>query len=124
MGMVRLYSAEDTIEAHLLRHMLEQQGMQAFITGEHLEGAVGELPAGGLIDVWVLEEHLADARDVLEDFFDTLDEPYDDDELIGADGYYEDDIEPEEESPRPAHDDPANPWNNVYRRKPRPEEPE
>lgn len=118
MGMVRLYSAEDSIEAHLLKHMLEQQGMQAYITGEHLEGAVGELPAGGLIDVWVLEEHLPDAQDVLDDFFETLDDPYpeDDDELIGADGYYDDDIEPEEDA-RPAHDDPENPWNGVYRKK-------
>lgn len=121
MPMVRLYSAEDTIEAHLLRHMLEQQGMQAFITGEHLEGAVGELPAAGLIDVWVLEEHLEDAQDVLDDFFETLDDPYpeDDDELIGADGYYRDDVEEPDEAPddRPAHADPENPWNRVYRKK-------
>lgn len=121
MGMVRLYSADDAIEAHLLRHMLEQQGMQAFITGEHLESGIGELPAAGLIDVWVLEDHLEDAQDVLEDFFDTLDEPLDDDdELIGADGYYADDLADDEPAPadeRPAHDAPENPWNDVYRKK-------
>ncbi len=118
MPMVKLFSADDTIEAHLLRHMLEQQGMQAFITGEHLESAIGELPAAGLVDVWVLEEHLEDAQDVLDDFLESLDEPYedeDDDELIGPDGYYDDDLEPEDD--RPAHDDPENPWNGVYRKK-------
>lgn len=113
MPMVRLYSAEDSIEAHLLRHMLEQQDIATFVTGEHLEGAVGELPAGGVIDVWVLDEQLADAQEVLEDFFDTLDDPYEDD-LLDADGYYRDDVEDEEEPARPAHDAPDNPWNDVY----------
>ncbi|MFZ5757746.1 MAG: DUF2007 domain-containing protein [Pseudomonadota bacterium] len=115
MPMVRLHSADDSIEAHLLKHMLEQQRIPAFITGEHLEGAVGELPAGGVVDVWVLDEHFDDARDVLEDFFDTLDDPEYDDELMDDDGYYLDDQEPEHE--RPAHNDPDNPWNRVYRRK-------
>ncbi|MFZ5722438.1 MAG: DUF2007 domain-containing protein [Pseudomonadota bacterium] len=117
MPMVRLYSADDTIEAHLLKHMLEQQGIGAFITGEHLEGVAGELPLQGLVDVWVLEEHLPDAQDVLDDFFDTLDGP--DDELMDEDGYYLDDAEDEEEpaDERPAHDDPDNPWNRPYRKR-------
>lgn len=115
MPMVRLYSADDAIEAHLLKHMLEQQGMAAFITGEHLEGVAGEVPLAGLIDVWVLEDHLPDAQEVLEDFYDTLDDP--DDELMDADGYYLDDAVDEEPEPdnRPAHDDPENPWNQPYR---------
>lgn len=116
MPMVRLYAADDTIEAHLLKHMLEQQDIAAFVTGEHLEGAIGELPAGGVVDVWVLDQHLADAQDVLEDFFDTLD-GVDDDELMDADGYYRDDIEPEPEPEPPAHNDPANPWNRIYQKK-------
>lgn len=120
MPMVKLFSAEDTIEAHLLRHMLEQQQIGVFITGEHLEGGVGELPAGGgLVDVWVLDEQLADAMDVLDDFLDNLEGPYedddeDDDPLLDDDGYYlEDDIV---EEPPPARSDPANPWNTVYRK--------
>lgn len=119
MPMVRLYSADDSIEAHLLRHMLEQQGIAVFITGEHLESGAGELPLSGVVDVWVLEEHLDDAQDVLEDFFDTLDDPADDDEeLMDADGYYLDDVEePPEADRRPAHDDPENPWNRAYRKR-------
>lgn len=125
MPLVKLYSAEDSIEAHLLKHMLEQQEIPVYITGEHLESGIGELPAGGIVDVWVIDEFLADAEEVLEDFFDTLDAP-DDDELMDEDGYYredqdredpdrEDDAEDEPEPP--AHDDPANPWNTVYRKK-------
>lgn len=120
MALVRLYSPEDSIEAHLLRHMLEQQGIPVFITGELLEGAVGELPMGSMIEVLVPEEHLEDASDVLEDFFDRLDgeedEDYEDDEdedaLMDEQGYYLDDA-PEEP---PAHDSPDNPWNSPYRK--------
>lgn len=119
MPMVRLYSADDSIEAHLLKHMLEQQRIAVFITGEHLESGGGELPLGGLIDVWVLEDQLADAQDVLEDFFDTLDAPGDDDELMDEDGYYQDDVDEEEPDERPAHDDPDNPWNQPYRKRPK-----
>lgn len=117
--MVKLYGAEDTIEAHLLKHMLEQQQIPVFITGEHLEGAAGELPAMGLIDVWVLDQHYEDALDVLDDFFESLDGPYDDDEeaLRDEDGYYLDDsVDEDEPDNRPAHDDPENPWNRVYRK--------
>ncbi len=128
MPLVRLYSADDVIEAHLLKHMLEQTGMQAFITGEHLGSGIGELPTAGLIDVWVLHDHLEAAQDVLDDFFDTLDgPPADDDPLIDAEGYYDDhDHENDglapanKPGPPPAHSDPTdpeNPWNNVYRKK-------
>lgn len=122
MPMVKLFSAEDAIEAHLLRHMLEQQGIGVFITGEHLEGAVGEMPAGGgLVDVWVLDEQLPDAQDVLDDFLDNLEGPYeeDDEALLDDDGYYRDDLVEDEEPapPAPARTDPANPWNTVYRKR-------
>ena len=123
MPLVRLYSAEDSIEAHLLRHMLERQGIPCVITGEHLESGMGELPAFGVIDVWVLDENFADADEVLEDFFDTLDGvdefgnplPGLEDEE-GDDGQ---DAAPDagEEPARPAHDDPDNPWNRVYRKR-------
>lgn len=121
MPMVRLHSAEDGIEAHLLKHMLEQQGIAAYITGEHLEGGAGELPLTGLVDVWVLEDDYEDALDVLDDFFESLDAPEDgeDDDLLDEQGYYPDDAPDEDDAPgeRPAHDDPANPWNDAYRRK-------
>jgi len=120
MPMVKLYGAEDLIEAHLIKHMLEQQEIPVFITGEHLEGAAGEVPAMGLIDVWVLEDFYEDALDVLEDFFESQDGPCeDDDDLRDEDGYYVDDtVEAEEEfvDDRPAHDSPDNPWNRVYRK--------
>lgn len=124
MPMVKLFSAEDSIEAHLLKHMLEQQQIPVFITGELLEGAVGELPVGtGIVDVWVLDEHLADAQDVLDDFLDSIDGVYDDEEaLMDADGYYLDDVDDVDEGQappddRPAHDAADNPWNTVYRRR-------
>jgi hypothetical protein len=88
MPMVKLYGAEDSIEAHLIKHMLEQQQIPVFISGEHLQGGAGELPAGGLVDIWVLDDCYDDALDVLEDFFESQDGPFEDEvddeeDLIG-----------------------------------------
>lgn len=129
MPLVRLYAPEDSIEAHLLRHMLEQQGIPVFIVGEHLDGAMGELPMGGMIEVLVPADWLDDANDVLEDFFERLDgddasddedgSSDDDDPLLDEHGYYREDAEHEP----PAHNDPENPWNAPYRKR-RPRTPE
>lgn len=137
--MLKLYGADDAIEAHLLKHMLEQRRIPVFITGEYLSGAAGEVPVAGLVDVWVLDELYEEALDVLDDFFESQDGPLeddDDDELIGPDGYYNDDMEDDDSSEdstskkagQKNHDDTDdtgspgntskndNPWNRVYRK--------
>lgn len=66
--MVLLYSAHSSIDAHLLKGLLEQRGIEVRIIGEFLQGAMGELPATGLIQVLVPEEDLAEALEVLDEF--------------------------------------------------------
>lgn len=44
-AMVIIYRAANITDAHLVRHLLEAEGIAAFVQGEYLQGAVGELPA-------------------------------------------------------------------------------
>ncbi len=66
--MIPLYAANSSIDAHLLKGLLEQRGIEVQIIGEFLQGAMGELPASGLIKVLVPEEQFDDALDALQEF--------------------------------------------------------
>lgn len=64
--MQTLYEAANALEAHMLRDLLRQQGIQAELHGEHLPGALGELPAAGLVRLVVDEADHPRARQVVE----------------------------------------------------------
>jgi len=51
--MRTIYEAESIIDAMLVKHALEHEGIPAFVAGAHLAGAIGELPMQGLIRVQV-----------------------------------------------------------------------
>jgi hypothetical protein len=51
-----VYQAENAIDAHLVRHALEAEGMLAFVLGEGLAGGIGELPVMGYCRVVVADE--------------------------------------------------------------------
>lgn len=63
-----VYEAENLIDAHLIKGLLAQDGIDSYIRGEHLIGAIGELPAIGLIAVMVADEDVASARSVILDW--------------------------------------------------------
>ncbi|MEZ5462090.1 DUF2007 domain-containing protein [Dokdonella sp.] len=60
-----IYRANDGIEAQLLVDRLEAEGIPAEIHGAYLQGAVGELPPGGLISILVNSENRERAREVV-----------------------------------------------------------
>ena len=62
--MRSVYSAENLFDAQLVKDALESAGIPAFITGAALSGAVGELPASGLISVQVPESAYNDAAPI------------------------------------------------------------
>ncbi|MBB3227544.1 hypothetical protein FHW69_002167 [Luteibacter sp. Sphag1AF] len=49
------YHAESLIDAHLVKDALEQADIPAFVSGEFLTGAVGQLPARDFVAVMVPE---------------------------------------------------------------------
>ena len=64
--MKTVYEASNAIEAHMLLDLLKQEGVSAQIHGEHLQGAIGELPASGLVRLVVDDADFAQARATIE----------------------------------------------------------
>jgi len=50
-----IYRADTLIDANLVKGALEAEGMFAFVAGEQLTGAVGELPYWNLVNVMVAD---------------------------------------------------------------------
>ena len=64
--MKTLYEAANAVEAHMLVDLLRQEGLVAQIRGEHLQGAIGQLPAQGLVRLVVDEADYPRAREAIE----------------------------------------------------------
>jgi hypothetical protein len=63
-----IYRAANLADAHLVRQLLESEGVPAFVQGEYLQGAVGELPANTEVLVHVHDAHVDAARAVVADW--------------------------------------------------------
>lgn len=63
--MQRVYEPQDLLEAELLVGMLASEGVEAHLTGRDLVGAIGELPAGGLLGLLVDNEQATQARGLI-----------------------------------------------------------
>ncbi len=61
-----VYEAANLIDAHLVRHALEQAGIPAFVRGEALLGGLGELGVFGLVAVCVPAPCALEARALVE----------------------------------------------------------
>lgn len=66
--MQRIYEARDLLEAEMLIGMLASEGIEAFLTGHHLIGAVGELPAAGLLSLMVEDALAEHARQLIAEY--------------------------------------------------------
>jgi putative signal transducing protein len=66
MPMRIAYQAENIIDANLVKNALEHAGITAFISGQYLTGAAGELPPLGLVNVMVAETQWPEARAIAE----------------------------------------------------------
>ena len=64
--MKKVYEASHGLEAHMIADLLRQQGITGRVEGEYLAGAIGELPAAGLVRVVVEEDDYEPARKVIE----------------------------------------------------------
>lgn len=70
--MVPVYDADHATDAHLIRHLLEEAGIPCYIRGEHLQGALGELPVFGTMSVCVAEPDAGRARALVRDWQEGL----------------------------------------------------
>lgn len=65
--MHTVYRAENLFDAHLVKDALEAAGIPAFVAGEYLTGAIGQLPAMDYIEVRVPESSLAQASGIVSE---------------------------------------------------------
>jgi hypothetical protein len=66
--MIKVYSAQNAVDAHIVKGMLAQQGIVARVDGEYLQGGIGELPLIDLVTVSVSEEDYEKAMQALEEY--------------------------------------------------------
>ena len=63
-----VYHAENLIDANLVKGLLEEAQILAFVNGSFLQGGIGELPAGDLVSVSVAEIDVDRANPIVEKF--------------------------------------------------------
>jgi hypothetical protein len=63
--MKTVYRAANSLEAHIVLNLLRQAGIEGHISGEYLQGAMGELPAVDLVRVMVHEGDYDEALDII-----------------------------------------------------------
>ncbi|KQO00002.1 MULTISPECIES: DUF2007 domain-containing protein [Stenotrophomonas] len=63
--MQLVYQTSNLFDAHLVKHALEDAGIPAFVFGESLLGAGGELPLFGLLRVCVPDPAKPEADDIV-----------------------------------------------------------
>ena len=57
------------VEAQLLADELRSGGLEVFVTGSYLTGAIGELPVDSVLRLYInSEQHVARAREIVEAF--------------------------------------------------------
>lgn len=83
--MRRIYEPEGMLEAQLLVAMLASEGISAHLSGEHLLGAVGELPVQGLLGLQVADAQAERAQQLITAYNAAQPLPSDDvDDLAGV----------------------------------------
>ena len=63
-----VYHASNSIEAYLIKNLLEQQEIPAYVFGDYLQGGVGEIPAIGLVTVNVSDSDYTKAKEIVDEW--------------------------------------------------------
>ena len=66
--MMVVYHASNSIEAYLIKNLLEQQEILAYVFGDYLQGGVGEIPAIGLVTVNVSDSDYTRAKEIVDEW--------------------------------------------------------
>lgn len=68
--MKKIFSASDVTEAHLVKGMLAQQGIEAELEGFYLQGAFGELPVIDMISLYVNDADAGQAEQAVSEYLE------------------------------------------------------
>lgn len=61
-----VYDAHNSLDAYVVKNLLETEGIAAFVQGEYLQGGMGELAAMDLVKVCVNDQDIFKARALIE----------------------------------------------------------
>ncbi|GGE68809.1 hypothetical protein GCM10011533_21500 [Streptosporangium jomthongense] len=62
------YRARDITEAHIVAGLLNAHGIETFVGGHYLQGAMGEIGAAGFSNVHVDDDDLYTARQLIMEY--------------------------------------------------------
>ncbi|OJT01032.1 DUF2007 domain-containing protein [Marinobacter nauticus] len=62
------YRARDITEAHIVAGMLEANGIDTYVGGHYLQGAMGEIGAAGFSNVHVDDDDVYRARRLIDEY--------------------------------------------------------
>jgi hypothetical protein len=66
--MIKVFTAKNSIEANIVKGMLEANDIPAYVDGEYLQGAIGELAAIDFAFVSVNEVNYEKARNLVNEY--------------------------------------------------------
>ncbi len=66
--MQQIYQAQNIVDASIVKGLLEQGGVQVYLNGYYLQGGIGELPASGMASLWVNEQQVTHAKQLIADY--------------------------------------------------------
>lgn len=63
-----IYRASDIVEAHIVSGMLNAQGIETYVGGHYLQGAVGDLSPLGFANVFVSDDDFDSAMPYIKEY--------------------------------------------------------
>ena len=69
--MKKVFRAANITEAHIVKGLLESNGIEAYVDGFYLQGGIGELATMDFVSVSVEDEDQAVAREIVYEYENT-----------------------------------------------------
>lgn len=66
--MIKVFTAQNSIEAHIVKGMLEANNIPAYVNGDYLQGAIGELAAIDFVFVSVDDVNESKALNLINEY--------------------------------------------------------
>jgi hypothetical protein len=68
--MQQIYQAKNIVDASIVKGLLEQGGVRVYLNGYYLQGGIGELPASGMTSLWVDDQVVTHAKQLIADYLE------------------------------------------------------
>ena len=66
--MIKIYHASNITEAHIVKGMLEANGIEAYVDGQYLQGGIGELATMDFASVSIKEDDIEKAKKIIAEY--------------------------------------------------------